>query len=207
MDLRTIHPSSYSAQRNYKKRCQEKKIKKQKRGVTGVKCRQNDWPVLLGQWQHTADNTVIIQKWLFNPSIPLVLKPQLWGMHLSSNTCSTSHKRIFLMSTKLNESGDVHKLQPRELNTHSKSITIDYPISEPFYRFYHALLWQPTAELPLACCYSSWCGSCNSYRHTVPRQLEDSWGIPNSTRALTFWVYRLSTAVCSTSSQGGGTTE
>lgn len=54
------------------------------------------------------------------------------------------------MSTQLNESGDVHTLQPRELNTHSKSITIDFPISERFYRFYPALLWQPTAELPLA---------------------------------------------------------
>lgn len=96
-----IHPWSYPAQRNYKKLCQEKKIKKQKRGVTGVKCWQNNchWPILLGQWQHRADNTLRIQKWLFNPSIPLVLKPQVRRIQLSSNTCTISHKRIFLMST------------------------------------------------------------------------------------------------------------
>ena len=78
------------------------------------------------------------------------------------------------MSTQLNETEDVHTLQPQELNTHRKSITIDFLISERFYRFNPALLWQPTAELPLACYYSSWCGSCNSYGHTVPRQLKDS---------------------------------
>lgn len=114
----------------------------------------------------------------------------------SSNTCPISHKRISLMSTQLSESDDGHTLQSRELNTHCKNITIHFLISEHFYTFYPVLPWQPTTEFSLVCCYSSWCGSCNTYRRTVPRQLEDSWGIPNSTRTLTFWVYWLSPAVC-----------
>lgn len=169
------------------------------------KCWLSDchWPIPLGQWQQKADNTA---SYLFNPSIPSVLKPQLRGMRLSSNTCPISHKRIFLMSTRLNESGDGHTLPPRELNARCKSITIHFLISEHFYTFYPLLPWQPTTEFSLLCCYSSWCGSCNTYRRTVPRQLEDSWGIPNSTRTLTFWVYWLSTAVCYTSAQDEWTT-
>lgn len=65
-----------------------------------------------------------------------------------------------------------------------------------FYTFYPVLPWQHTTEFSLVCCYSSWCGSCNTYRRTVARQLEDSWGIPNSMRTLTFWVYWLNPAVC-----------
>lgn len=157
------------------KRCTKKEVKEQKRAL----------PEMLAEWLP-----------LTYPSIPSVLKPQLWGMHLSSNTCPISHKRIFLMSTQLNESDDGHTLQSRELNTRCKSITIHFLISEHFYTFYPVLPWQPTTEFSLVCCYSSWCGSCNTYRRTVPRQLEDSWGIPNSTRTLTFWVYWLSPAVC-----------
>lgn len=181
--------------------CQEKKITKQKKGVTVVKCWQNDchWPILLGQWQHTADNKVILQKWFVQPLNPFSPKASaVRNAPFIQYLLNITQKDLFNVSW-MNQG--MSTLQPQELNTHSKSITI----SEPFYRFYPVLLWQPTVELPLACCYSSWCASCNSYRHTVPRQLEDSWGIPNSMRALTFWVYWPSTAVCSTSGQDEGT--